>query len=148
MLRILLVVLAVVPLLAGCGGKAPPPPIVIVEGVVRLDGKPLNKAQVRFIPLIDHGPEYVASGVTDESGRFKLTCKGQPGACACQNRVLVTEADIPPHLQGEAAQLELARYFQALGGRPIPLKYGDLTQSPLAIDVKPEQKDYALDLTR
>ena len=101
MIRSSLAAAVVVALLAGCG-KAPPPPIVEVEGVVRLDGRPLNRAQVRFLPLIDYGPEYVASGVTDEAGRFKLTCNGQPGACAGENRVLVTEADIPRPLQGKA----------------------------------------------
>jgi hypothetical protein len=146
MVRTSLAAAVVVALLAGCG-KAPPPPIVVVEGVIRLDGKPLNKAQVRFIPVTDHGPEYMASGVTDEAGRFKLTCKGQPGACAGENRVLVTESDIPRHLQGEAAQAELARYFQSLGGRPIPLKYGDLTQSPLAVTVTADQRDYPLELS-
>jgi hypothetical protein len=147
MMRSFLAALAAVALCAGCGGKAPPPPIVEAGGVVRLNGKPLNKAQVRFIPLIDYGAEYVASGVTDEAGRFQLTCNGRPGACACENRVLVIEADIPPRLQGEGAQLELAEYFRSLGGRPIPMKYGDLTQSPLAVTVKPDQKDYPLDLT-
>jgi hypothetical protein len=147
MVRSCLAAAAVAALLAGCG-KAPPPPIVVVEGVVRLDGKPLNKAQVRFIPVTDHGPEYMAGGVTDEAGRFRLTCKGQPGACAGENRVLVTESDIPRHLQGEGAQAELARYFQSLGGRPIPLKYGDLTQSPLAVTVTADQHDYPLELTR
>jgi hypothetical protein len=62
--------------------------------------------------------------------------------------VLVTEADIPRQLQGENAQLELARYFQSLGGRPIPAKYGDLTKCPLAVVVKSDQKDYSLELTR
>jgi hypothetical protein len=147
MTRSFLAAAVVVALLAGCG-KAPPPPIVEVEGVVRLDGKPLNRAQVRFLPMIDYGPEYVASGVTDEAGRFKLTCKGQPGACSGENRVIVTEADIPRHLQGEGSQAELARYFQSLGGRPIPAKYSDLTQSTLSVIVKADQKDYSLDLTR
>jgi hypothetical protein len=138
---------ALVALAAGCG-KAPPPPIVEVEGVVCLGGKPLNKAQVRFIPLIDHGPEYVATGVTDEAGRFKLTCNGQAGACACENRVLVMEADIPARLQDEKAQLELARYFRSLGGRPIPPRYGSLTDSPLTVNVKADQKEYHFALTR
>jgi hypothetical protein len=146
MVRSALAAVAVVALLAGCG--KPTPTIVAVEGVVRLDGKPLNKVQVRFIPVTDYGNEYMASGVTDDAGRFQLTCKGQPGACAGENRVLITEADIPRHLQGEGAQVELARYFQTLGGRPIPLKYADLTQSTLTVTVTAGQKDYPFDLTR
>lgn len=147
MKRIGLAACVVVSLLAGCG-KAPPPPIVAVEGVVRLDGKPLNKAQVRFIPMIDYGAEYVATAVTDETGHFTLICNGRPGACACENRVLVVESDIPKELQGENAQLELARYFRSLGGRPIPEKYADLTQSPLSITVTPDHGPYTLDLVR
>jgi hypothetical protein len=134
-------------LAAGCG-KAPPPPIVPVEGIVRLDGKPLNNAAVRFIPQIEYGPEYIATGVTDAEGRFRLTCKGKPGACACENRVVVMEADIPPKLQGENAQAELAKYLQSLGGRPIPPRYGNLVESPLSASVKADQKEYAFDLTR
>jgi hypothetical protein len=138
---------ALLTLLAGCG-KAPPPPIVEAEGVVRLDGKPLNKAEIRFIPLIDYGPEYVAVGVTDEAGRFQLTCKGQPGACACENRVLVMEAELPPRLKGEDAQAELAKYLRSLGGRPLPDQYTNLTSSPLSATVKAGQKEYTFELTR
>jgi hypothetical protein len=137
-------------LLPGCARKAPPPPIVEAAGVVRLDGKPLNKAQVRFVPLIDYGPEYVAAGVTDESGRFQLTCHGQPGACACENRVLVLEAEIPARLKSEdlRVQDELASYLRSLGGRPLPPKYANLVTSPLTITVTAGQKDYPIDLAR
>jgi hypothetical protein len=113
-----------------------------------LDGRPLKKAEVRFIPLIDYGAEYVATGITDESGRFRLKCNNQAGACAGENRVLVLEADIPARLQSENVQVELARYFQALGGRPIPPKYGNLAESPLTANVNADQKDYPLQLTR
>jgi hypothetical protein len=141
------VVGAVLAVLApGC--KAPPPPIVAAEGVVRLDGKPVNKAQVRFIPMIAYGPEYVAVGVTDEAGRFKLTCKGQPGACACENRVVVLEADIPRELQSESAQAELAKYLRSLGRPPLPDKYANLATSPLAVTVTAGQTEYNFDLTR
>ena len=136
-----------VALTAGCG-KAPPPPIVAAEGVVRLDGRPLNKAAVRFIPQIDYGPEYIAVGVTDESGRFKLTCKGQPGACACENCVIVMEADIPVRLQSENAQTELAQYKASLGRPEVPPKYSNLAESPLSANVTAGQKEYDFNLSR
>jgi len=79
--RVRVQVLLAVGLFAGCG-KPPPPPIVPAEGLVRLDGRPLKHAQVRFLPAIGYGAEYVAVGVTDDNGRFKLTCQGQPGACS------------------------------------------------------------------
>jgi hypothetical protein len=134
-------------LVAGCGGK-PAPPIVEVEGVVRVDGKPLNKAQVRFVPAVDYGPEYLATGVTDDAGRFALTCKGVPGACSGENRVVVTEADIPLRYQSEAAQAELARYLKTLNGRPIPPRFTNLANSPLTVTVEAGRKDYRLELTR
>jgi hypothetical protein len=138
---------ALLTLAAGCG-KAPRPVLVEAGGTVRLDGKPLKNAEVRFIPPEGWGPEYVASGVTDGAGRFQLTCKGQPGACAGENRVLVLEAEIPGRLLGEDAQVELAKYFRSLGGRPIPPRYGNLAESPLKADVKAGQKEYRFELTQ
>jgi hypothetical protein len=134
-------------LCAGCSGN-PPPAILPAAGIVRIDGKPLNKAAVRFVPVGDVAPEYIASGVTDEAGRFTLTCKGQPGACAGENRVLVMEADLPANLQSEKAQLELAKYFRSLGGRPIPPRYTNLVDTPLTATVSEGRGDHALDLTR
>jgi hypothetical protein len=134
-------------LIGGCG-QASPPPLVEAEGIIRLDGVPLNNAQVRFVPVGNFGPEYIATGVTDKAGRFRLTCNGRPGACACECRVLVMEADIPARLQGENAQHELAAYMRGLGGRPIPPKYTDLTASPLTAHVSADQKEYNFDLVR
>jgi len=145
--RVVLAGAALAALLSGCG-KAPPPPIVEAGGVVRLDGKPLRRAEVRFVPLIDHGAEYVATAVTDDAGRFRLTCKGQPGACAGENRVVVMEAELPARLKGEEAQAELARYLRALGGRPLPQRYANLAESPLTANVTAEQKEYNMDLKR
>jgi len=137
----------VVALLAGCG-KAPPPPIVPVEGVVRVGGKPLPNVMVKFIPQIDYGPEYVATGVTDKDGKFQLTCKGQPGACACENIVVVAEADIPDRLLSESAQGELAKYKASLANRPVPLKYGTLAETPLRITPSAGKPTCDLELVR
>ena len=133
-------------LAAGCGKT--PPPIVPAQGVITLDGRPLNKVEVRFVPVEGYGGEYIAVGVTDEAGRFQLTCNGKPGACACQNRVVVIDTDPPPRLQGENAQAELAQYLQSLGGRPIPPKYGSLAESPLEAAVTAGRTEYDFDLTR
>jgi len=130
-------------LLAGCG-KAPPA-IVPAGGVVSLDGKPLQRVAVRFIPVNQEAQDYVATGVTDQNGRFQLTCKGQPGACAGDNHVLLVD-DIPPELLKETAQRELAQYLQSLGPRP-PKKYANLIDSPLKVTVTADQADYPLKLT-
>jgi hypothetical protein len=133
-------------LAAGCG--KPPPAILPAEGVVRLGGKPLNKARVMFIPQTGAGREYVASGLTDETGRYRLTCNGRPGACAGENRVLVLESDVPPELKGESLEVQarLVRYRQSLGNRPIPGQYGTAVNTPLKATVSPEQTEYNFDL--
>jgi hypothetical protein len=138
--------LMAVVLAAGCGEA--PPPIVNVEGTVRLGGKPLNKVRVVFISLSKAGKGYIASGVTDEEGRYRLTRDGQPGACAGENRVLVQESDAPRELLGESleAQAGLVKYYQSLGNRPIPALYGTAVQSPLRATVTADQEKYDFDL--
>jgi hypothetical protein len=129
-------------LVGGCAKGEPPPLIVQAEGTVLLDGKPLHKAEVRFIPVDEVGAEYIAKGVTDDQGRFKLTCKGQPGACAGENYVVVKEAEIPPNLQGENAQKELSQYLKNLGNRPIPVKYSNVATSPLRATLSADSKPH------
>jgi hypothetical protein len=138
-------VLAVV-LAPGCGRK--PPPIVEVEGRVTLYGKPLPKAEVRFYPVTSFGGEYIAVGETDDEGRYKLTCMGKPGACACENRVTVTEGPLPAELRGFSgeAQAAASRFRAGLKNRPIPPQYANLAQSPLKVQVSADKKEYNLDL--
>ena len=135
-----------VSLLAGCG--KPQPAIVPAGGVVRLDGKPLQRVAVRFFPVNQEGQDYVATDVTDKTGHYQLTCNGQPGACAGVNRVVVMEDDLPRQLQSENAQLEMQSYYRSLGGRPLPQKYSNLVQTTLKVTVTADQAEYALDLRR
>jgi hypothetical protein len=131
----------------GCGKEAPPP-IVPAQGVVLLRGKPLPKAQIRFIPDIDYGAAYIATAVTDDSGRFTLECNGQPGACVGENTVTVGEADIPKELQSENAQRQLYAYTQSLKNRPIPKKYASPVSTPLKATVAEGQTEYKLELSQ
>jgi hypothetical protein len=133
--------------LSGCG-KEPPPPIIAVEGVVLLDGAPLNNVQVRFMPQIEHGAEYIATGVTDRAGRFQLMCNGQSGACAGENYVVIAEAGIPARLQGEEAQAHLAEYLRSLGGRPLPPRYANPAESPLTAQVSETSREFVFALER
>jgi hypothetical protein len=144
MLRICCGAVAALAFMSGCAKT--PPPIVPVQGVVRLDGVPLKKVEVRFFPSDDFGAEYVAKGVTDDVGRFTLMCKGETGACAGENHVVVMEV-IPADLRGERAQAKLAAYLDSLGGRPLPRQYANLVNSPLYVDVHEGRKEYVLDLT-
>lgn len=134
-------------LMGGCG-KAPPPPILPAQGVVLVNGVPLPKAQVRLIPKIGYGAEYIATGVTDDQGKFVLQCNGQPGACATENIVVIGETDIPPQYQGENRQRELAVYLRSLKNRPIPQAYANLVSTPLRITVSEGQPEIKFDLKR
>ena len=140
---------AAVLFLTGCNS---PPPIVPAEGVVTLNDQPLANAQVQFIPMAQGlGAEYIATGTTDEKGRFTLTCKGgQPGACACDNRITVTDASPPEKARGQSgeAQAEMSRYYASLKNRPIPSDYETAAKSPLVIKVTSQQAEYKLELKR
>jgi hypothetical protein len=135
--------------LPGCSKS--PPAIVSAGGVVLLNGQPLPNAQVQFVPMIQgYGAEYIAVGITDEKGRFTLTCNGQPGACACENRVTVADAPPPAKTRGlsDEAQAEMTRFYAGLKNRPIPPDYGSVAKTPLVIKVTPGQADYTLELKR
>jgi hypothetical protein len=139
--------IAFIAMTIGCG-KAPPPTIVPVSGVVLLNGEPLPQAQVRLIPKTGYGAEYIAVAVTDEQGRFEPKCNGKPGACASENTIVVTEADIPPQYQGENRQRELAIYLRSLKNRPIPQAYASPVTTPLQLTIGENQADLKLELKR
>ena len=106
----LLGLIALAPL-SGCGGRVPA--IVPVEGVVLLNGKPLPKARVQFTPQRnDLGSEFVSLAVTDENGRFALTCgyKDKPGAVVGQHTILITEASEPDELRNSRDPREHQKY--------------------------------------
>jgi hypothetical protein len=143
--------LTAVLVLSGCGKT--PPRVTEVEGTVLLDDKPLPNAQVQFVPeLSNFGAEMNSTGVTDDKGRFTLTCayQSQPGAVVGSHRVVVTDAPVPRELRGQTreAQEKLARYQAGLKNRPIPAVYGSVGQTPLRLEVKADQKTYAVNLTR
>jgi hypothetical protein len=135
--------------LTGCHSS--PPPIVPAEGVVLINDQPLPNAQVQFVPMAQGlGTEYIATGTTDENGRFTLSCKGQAGACACENRVTVSNASPPEKARGQSgeAQAELTRYTASLKNRPIPDQYDSVARTPLVIKVTASQAEYKLELKR
>ncbi len=143
------VLLGCVLALAGCAKS--PPAIVPVEGVVLLNNQPLPNAMVQFIPMIDgFGAEYIASGITDANGRFKVACPLKEGAAAAESVVTVEEASPPDNARGMSgeAQAALTRYMNGLKNRPIPPAYGSAAKSPLKVTVTAGQTEYKLELKR
>jgi hypothetical protein len=87
-----LVVLLLSPLLlasAGCGNRN----LSKVEGVVTLDGEPLQGALVSFVPV---GQGRAASGLTDSNGYFRLTTLStDDGAVPGEYKVIIAYDDNP-----------------------------------------------------
>jgi len=76
----------------GCGGDVKHYP---VEGIVTLDGQPLEGATVTF-----GNATITASGLTTASGKFKLITGGQEGVPAGTYQVVVTKKE---NVAGSAA---------------------------------------------
>jgi hypothetical protein len=133
--------------ITGCNTQAPPE-IVPAEGIVLLNGKPLAKAQVRFIPTMDVGPEFIATAITDEQGKFKLESNGQSGAAVGEHLVAVCESDPPQELLSESKQRELAVYLRSLQNRPIPPNYGSPVGSGLSATIAKDGAPIELKLKR
>jgi hypothetical protein len=135
--------------LGGCG--RPLPSVVPVQGTVLLNGKPLPKAAVTFVPQLDRfGAECHSTAVTDENGQFTLTCayNGQPGAVVGKHIALVTESPLPEELRNSRNAREIAAYRAKRGNRPIPPGYSSVHQSPIRIEIKEGQEPVTIELTR
>jgi len=147
--RTIIIALALLSPLPGCAQSRPA--IVPVEGVLLLEGKPVPGAEVQFVPMERGlGPEFIASGTTDEQGRFTLVCLGQPGACACENRVIVTDAPPPDESRGPSARAQsaMSRHYAELKNRPLPAAYANVARTPLTVTVTADQGAYRLELKR
>jgi hypothetical protein len=136
--------------LCGCGG---PPPATPVEATVLLDGQPLPRAKVQFLPdLPGQEAKLGSSAVTDDNGRctLRFDAKDEAGAVVGKHRVVVTEAPPPAEFRGmsQKAQEGYARYRKGLKNRPIPEAYGSAVNTPLIVEVTPTQKEYTLNLNR
>lgn len=84
--RLVAIVLAVAAAAPGCSGKRRElPRLGEVSGVVSLDGVPLPKASVTFVPF-ERGQ--ASHGSTDDAGRYSLVYTANtPGAVVCSHRV-------------------------------------------------------------
>ncbi len=122
-----------------------------VEGVVTLDGKPVEAAGVVFMPVDPkQGPP--ASGTTDAAGKFTLTTANRPGASVGEHRVAISKADsfgeeIPPE-QFENPEAMRQRGFKAYKTKHyIPEKYSTVDSSGLTATVADEDNSLDFKLT-
>jgi len=119
-----------------CAIGCRPSETVPVTGAVTMNGQPVNQAEVIFTPAKGR----VASGVTDDGGKFALsTNKAGDGAVPGEHVVSIGEY-YPP---GKPPPMS--------GGPPprVPRKYTDMTQTSLRAKVeRGKTNDFKFELTK
>jgi hypothetical protein len=131
---------------AGCRGKYTPVP---TEGVVTLDGKPVEGATVQFIVLGDDKEGRIAWGTTDKEGKFRLSTKGaNDGALPRDYHVTVVKL-VPLKPEAEAAARKRFAgsgmtlddiMYEVYGNGPrhrniFPEKYGKAETTPFRVTI-------------
>ena len=133
--------------ITGCGEKQPT--LTLVKGTLTLRGEPLNKAMVRFVPQDDsYKGNYVATGVTDDDGKFvlRITGKEQPECPVGLCKVTIAEGPLPAEarkqLEFENDGSAMDQYNASLKNRPIPRVYHRLTTTTISFEVTPDKEVY------
>ena len=124
-------------LLPGCGGSSSNlPPLAPVSGKVTLDGNPLPRGTVTFIPDESKGTKGpTAVGQIGPDGRFTLQTAQQPGAVLGHHKVRVRARQEAKTPQEEGKEPSL-----------IPLKYENENTSGLTFEVKAGRNEFNIEL--
>lgn len=136
-------------LLSGCGGSDVPETIP-VEGTVKLDGNPVEGANVGFYPKSGGRP---AMGRTDRNGHYTLsTFAARDGAIPGEHAVVISKVAIRQAKASkdglsESAQMGNPEFERARTQYLIPEKYSMAAKSGLTADVKPKSGPIDFDLT-
>ena len=134
-----------IPLLAGCqGGDGNFPRTEMVEGTVLLDGTPIPKAGITFIPSGSEGE--IASGFSDENGNFTISSQnGAPGKGAMTGgyRVTVSHPEITytPSPTNPETGTTTAKEL-------LPSVYQDKEKTPLNVSIQKGKNVVKLELTK
>lgn len=125
-------------ILSGCGtgAKGPKlPPTVPVMGVVKVNGVPLPKATVTFVPVgVTKGTG--AQATTDESGKYEASAiHGEKGAPLGTYRVAISKLVLP---DGSEIPPDSKEAPITLNARDLlPAEYSSLEYSTLKANVPP-----------
>ena len=120
-----LLILLCLAVLAGCDDR---PTRVPVSGIVTIDGQPLNRGNIKFVPK-EGRP---SAGTIGSDGRFTLTCyDGNDGALLGTHRVQVAANRIISDSKIE--------WF-------APPKYADFRTSEISVDVTEPVDDVKIEL--
>jgi hypothetical protein len=149
-------------MLLGCGGGGGSLDTVPISGTVTLDGTPVEGANVVFAPTSGDGS--AASGVTDRSGRYRLTTRDpNDGALAGSYLVMISKTTagsgaatdaVKPGMSSEEATKAAMEAFVAGGETEaefvdeLPVKYKNPATSGFTADVaKGGQTEFNFALT-
>jgi hypothetical protein len=125
-----LIVLSLFCCVIGCNRN--PYGTVMVTGVVRVDGKPMDKVIVSFQPV--SGNQMGAVGMTNTNGEFVLTTGMAPvgsGSIPGQYNVTFAKSDLPEKYRTETTE----EFMKKFGDIEVPFifivpeKYGNATTS-------------------
>ncbi len=124
----------------GCGdADSDQPELGLVNGIVSLDGEPLDGASVTFLP--DSGRQ--ATATTDADGNYELIYIRTTKGCKLgHNKVVISTLTEPEDAaeEGDDAKIEIKRVVEK-----VPRKYN--TRTELEADVKPGENKFDFKLT-
>lgn len=107
--------LAAGPMSSGCGR-----PATRLQGVVTIDGQPVDKAIVQFSPERRDGPTAVA--ITDAAGRYSLAVSAVPFRVTIVAQRVVGQKKDDANPDGGLVDVH---------EDVVPARYGDLAKTPL-----------------
>jgi hypothetical protein len=135
-------------LITGCSEDGPV--LYPVEGVVKLDGKPLQNAELTFAPDPSNPEPTAGSAMTAEDGTYKARFQGRFGLATGKYKVAIRKieitdnAKVPEAIKGDPTQMEMMGSFK----QKLPDKYAALDKTTFMAEVSAEGKksfDFELD---
>jgi len=118
----------------GCGPR--PMRIAKVGGRVTLDGKPLPKASVTFVPMAtkeNPNPGQTAQAITDQDGRYQLSVDAStPGAVVGKCRIYISTRLSDPAIDDRDA----GGPIRSLPRDKVPARYNQATELEFEVPAK------------
>jgi len=130
----------VLTMLSGCGRHAPQ---ATVEGTLRLDGRPLDRCLVTFLPNPgQEGKPLRSTGLTDRQGSYRLCFDNQEeGAAIGWHRVTIEDLSVSTGVRRRDhgtvdEEVEETTSRPSLRRSRVPERYTSATDTPLLKEVK------------
>lgn len=134
-----LTLLLVAPLLlAGCGEGGPV--LVPVSGTVTLNGKPLEGAELTFVPDPTNTQVTPGADVTGPEGNYKAMYQARSGLAVGKYKVIVSKKaatqPLPEVFKEDPSMASMA----GMTKETLPAAYGDASKTSFSVEVPPEGK--------